>query len=75
MRSLSRTVRGGVARERQGGERRVFDRRVHWKGRLRMDVSCLQHRLTEDERRTFNETGLLTVENALSPAQVQQTSM
>src|SRR6476661_6215380 len=36
-----------------------------------MDVSCLQHRLTDEERRTFNETGLLTVENALSAEQVK----
>lgn len=35
-----------------------------------MDVSCLQHRLTDDERRTFEETGLLVVENALSLAQL-----
>jgi ectoine hydroxylase len=35
-----------------------------------MNPSCLEHRLTEAERRTFNETGLLTVENALSPEQV-----
>lgn len=35
-----------------------------------MELSCLEHRLTEEERRTFNETGLLMVENALSPSQV-----
>ena len=35
-----------------------------------MNPSCLAHRLTEDERRTFNETGLLQIENALSPQQV-----
>jgi ectoine hydroxylase len=35
-----------------------------------MDPGCLQYRLTEEERRTFNETGLLTVEDALSPGQV-----
>ncbi|MCW3053563.1 MAG: phytanoyl-CoA dioxygenase [Chthonomonadales bacterium] len=35
-----------------------------------MNPSCLQHRLTESEQRTFNETGLLMVENALSPEQV-----
>ena len=35
-----------------------------------MDPSCLEHRLTESEQRTFNETGLLGVENALSPEQV-----
>ncbi|MDP9352315.1 MAG: phytanoyl-CoA dioxygenase family protein [Chloroflexota bacterium] len=32
-----------------------------------MEVTSLQHRLTEEERRTFEETGVLTVENALSP--------
>lgn len=36
-----------------------------------MDTSCLEHRLTEAERRTFEETGMLVVENALSPEQVQ----
>lgn len=35
-----------------------------------MDVSCLQHALTEEERRVFEETGLLTVESALAPEQV-----
>ena len=35
-----------------------------------MNPSCLEHRLTESEQRTFNETGLLMVENALSPEQV-----
>jgi ectoine hydroxylase-related dioxygenase (phytanoyl-CoA dioxygenase family) len=35
-----------------------------------MDTGCLQYRLTDEERRTFDETGLLTVENALSPEQV-----
>ncbi|MBV9848107.1 MAG: phytanoyl-CoA dioxygenase family protein [Armatimonadetes bacterium] len=35
-----------------------------------MDNSCLQHLLTEDERQTFEETGLLMVEGALSPEQV-----
>jgi len=35
-----------------------------------MDVSCLQYRLTDEERQTFNETGMLTLENALSPEQV-----
>ena len=36
-----------------------------------MDLSCLVNRLTETERRTFEETGMLVVENALSPEQVQ----
>jgi ectoine hydroxylase-related dioxygenase (phytanoyl-CoA dioxygenase family) len=35
-----------------------------------MNPACLEHCLTDEERRGFNETGLLTVENALSPAQV-----
>lgn len=35
-----------------------------------METTCLQHRLTEDERHTFEKTGLLVVEDALSPAQV-----
>ena len=33
-----------------------------------MDPSCLEHRLTPEERRTFEETGFLVIENAL-PAQ------
>lgn len=35
-----------------------------------MDVSCLQYRLSEDERQTFERTGLLMVEDALVPEQV-----
>ena len=35
-----------------------------------MDTSCLQYQLTDAERREFNETGLLMIENALSPEQV-----
>lgn len=35
-----------------------------------MDSSCLEYRLTESEKRTFNETGLLLIENALSSDQV-----
>jgi ectoine hydroxylase-related dioxygenase (phytanoyl-CoA dioxygenase family) len=35
-----------------------------------MDSSCLHYRLTDQERRTFEETGLLAIENALSPEQV-----
>lgn len=35
-----------------------------------MDPSCLQNRLTDEERQTFDETGMLTVEDALNPAQV-----
>jgi hypothetical protein len=37
-----------------------------------MDISCLQHRLTEEERAQFNEQGFLQVEEALSPAQVAE---
>lgn len=36
-----------------------------------MDVACLQHRLSDAERRTFDETGLLTIEDALTPEQVR----
>lgn len=35
-----------------------------------METATLSHRLTEDERRQFDETGLLTVENALSSDQI-----
>jgi ectoine hydroxylase-related dioxygenase (phytanoyl-CoA dioxygenase family) len=35
-----------------------------------MDSSCLHYRLTDQERRTFEERGLLMIENALSPEQV-----
>lgn len=35
-----------------------------------MDASSLHYRLTDDERRTFNETGVLQIDNALSPEQV-----
>jgi len=35
-----------------------------------MTESCLEHLLTDEERRTFEETGYLIVENALSPEQV-----
>ena len=37
-----------------------------------MNPDCLEYRLTETERRTFNETGLLTIEDALSAAQVDE---
>ncbi len=36
-----------------------------------MDPACLRYALTEDERRRFNETGMLTIEDALSPEQVE----
>jgi hypothetical protein len=39
-----------------------------------LDVSCLQYRLTDAERQEFNETGLLTIEDALSPEQVFQAT-
>ncbi|MGW5364629.1 phytanoyl-CoA dioxygenase family protein [Actinopolymorpha pittospori] len=35
-----------------------------------MDPSCLQHRLTDEERKTFEETGILQIENAISPQQL-----
>lgn len=35
-----------------------------------MDPACLKHCLTDEERRQFEETGLLTIENALSPDHV-----
>lgn len=35
-----------------------------------MDASCLSYRLTDDERRTFDETGLLQIENALDAGQI-----
>lgn len=34
-----------------------------------MDASCLENRLTDEERKTFNETGLLVIPNALTPEQ------
>src|SRR6187402_722192 len=36
-----------------------------------LDISCLENKLTDDERKTFEETGFLVVEDALSPAQVK----
>jgi len=38
---------------------------------MTMDLSCLDNRLTDAERRTFEETGILVVEDALSPEQVR----
>ena len=35
-----------------------------------MDPSCLAHRLTDEERKTFDEIGVLQIEDALSPEQV-----
>jgi len=35
-----------------------------------MEATCLQYRLTEAERRIFNETGILQIEDALSPGQI-----
>lgn len=37
-----------------------------------METSCLQYRITKDEKKQFDETGLLMVEAALSPAQVAE---
>jgi ectoine hydroxylase len=37
-----------------------------------MDPSCLQYALTDDERRSFEETGTFQIENALSPQQVSE---
>ena len=37
---------------------------------IAMDPRCLEYCLTPEERRTFNETGLLMVEDALPPALV-----
>jgi ectoine hydroxylase len=37
---------------------------------MTMDKSCLQYVLTEEERETFERTGYLILENALSPEQV-----
>ena len=35
-----------------------------------MDPECLRHRLTEGERREFNDNGVFLLEDALSPEQV-----
>ena len=35
-----------------------------------MNPACLQYRLTDEERRTFNDTGLLVIEDALTPSHV-----
>jgi ectoine hydroxylase-related dioxygenase (phytanoyl-CoA dioxygenase family) len=35
-----------------------------------MDPACLKHALTDEERRTFETTGLLVLENVLEPARV-----
>jgi ectoine hydroxylase len=35
-----------------------------------MDPSCLQYALTDEERTTFEKTGMFHIENALSPQQV-----
>ena len=37
-----------------------------------LDSTCLEYRLTDEERQTFEETGLLHIENALSPEQIEQ---
>jgi ectoine hydroxylase len=40
-----------------------------------MEKASLQHSLTEEERRIFNETGYLVIENALSSQQVEALTM
>jgi ectoine hydroxylase len=35
-----------------------------------MDASCLQYQLTDEERHTFETTGILQIPDALSPEQV-----
>ena len=37
-----------------------------------MDPSSLQYRLTDEERQTFDQTGLLTIPNALAAEQVEE---
>ncbi|HEV2126310.1 MAG TPA: phytanoyl-CoA dioxygenase family protein, partial [Chloroflexota bacterium] len=37
-----------------------------------MNPSCLQYRLTDEEQQTFDETGMLAVEDALDHAQVAE---
>lgn len=37
-----------------------------------MSPDCLKYRLTDEEKQTFNETGLLQIENVLSPAQIEE---
>ncbi|WP_460521796.1 phytanoyl-CoA dioxygenase family protein [Flindersiella endophytica] len=37
-----------------------------------MDPSCLQYALTDEERKSFRETGTFQIENALSPQQVKE---
>ncbi len=37
-----------------------------------MDIRCLDHRLTADERATFERDGYFIIENALEPAQVER---
>jgi ectoine hydroxylase-related dioxygenase (phytanoyl-CoA dioxygenase family) len=39
---------------------------------LGLDKSCLEYRLTAAEKKEFDEQGILTVENVLSPEQVAQ---
>src|SRR5262245_13349444 len=39
-----------------------------------LDTSCLNYRLTEAERQEFNETGMLTIEGALSPDQIAEAT-
>ncbi|MEM7034183.1 MAG: hypothetical protein AAF629_31870, partial [Chloroflexota bacterium] len=37
-----------------------------------INPTCLQYKLTDQERQTFNETGILHLKNILSPEQVEQ---
>jgi ectoine hydroxylase len=41
-------------------------------GKTFMDPSCLEHCLTEDEQRFFNEQGYLIVEDALDPDSIER---
>jgi ectoine hydroxylase-related dioxygenase (phytanoyl-CoA dioxygenase family) len=36
-----------------------------------METSCLKYKITKDEKKQFDETGILMIEDALSPAQVE----
>lgn len=36
-----------------------------------MTPACLQYRLTDEEKQTFEQTGILHIENALSPEQIE----
>ena len=38
-----------------------------------MDTACLDHILTETERQSFEQNGYLTIENALTPDQLEES--